>query len=746
MGIKFKDERSGNMKKLAKFTSDRKWVWVILLLWVIVAGTLSAAPSANDYKVNTGEDDLPSSAKSVIASEKVNSYFDNDNGLLALLVFHNEEGWDEESFQEIDQVSQSVEDSDLNTIQSAVPFHQFPTSVKEAFQSEDRTTVVLPVILKSSLEMSEINDTVTAIQDASDEVMTIGSLNITGPAGIASDTIAIFSNADLVLLFSTIGLVLILLIVIYRSPLLAIIPLVAVVFVYQVVDRVLGIFAANGVFSIESQSLSIVMILLFGATTDYCLFVFSRYREELRKQESKHHAMKEAMEEVGEPIFFSGATVFAAMLVLLLADYGPYQNFAYVFAITIAIVLLAGLTLIPALFTIVGRRSFWPAIPKVGEVTLEKNRFWGAVGSFVTQKPKLAAGIVLLILVVNALNATTIQYSFNLINSFPEDMRSRIGFEQLEQSFPAGELAPVTVLLENKDGLRLTAQELDAIEQLNVNLLGVEGVAATSLPERAVLETGEMHGATLYSEDGKALKFDLILAENPYTIASLDTLNRLNEAREELLSNSSLGGYELYFAGETAKQADVRQLNDKDTTVVVITVTLIIFVMLIFHSRSLVAPIYMMATILISYFSALGLSWFFFENFLGFEGMSYRIPLYAFVFLVALGVDYNIMLISRIREETRSFGIKEAVKRGVALTGGVISSAGLILAATFGVLMTQPILELFMFGFIVSLGILMDAFIVRGVLVPSIVTLLNHWNWWPAKASAAKEVGRKDTN
>lgn len=162
-------------------------------------------------------------------------------------------------------------------------------------------------------------------------------------------------------------------------------------------------------------------------------------------------------------------------------------------------------------------------------------------------------------------------------------------------------------------------------------------------------------------------------------------------------------------------------------------VTLIIFVMLIFHSRSLVAPIYMMATILISYLSALGLSWFIFNNFFGYEGMSYRIPMYAFVFLVALGVDYNIMLISRIREEHRNFTIKEAVKRGVALTGGVISSAGLILAATFGVLMTQPILELFMFGFIVSLGILMDAFIVRGVLVPAIVTLLNRWNWWPSK-------------
>ncbi|MCT8136874.1 MMPL family transporter [Anaerobacillus sp. CMMVII] len=723
------------MKKLAEFSSNRKWMWVVLLLWVIVAGALSAAPSANDYTVNTGDDDLPQNAKSVIASEKVNSYFTEDNGLLALLVFHNEYGWDEGSYGEIDKVSEWLA-SDVNgleTIQSTIPYHIFPGHAKSAFQSEDKTTVVLPVMLYSGLEMSEINDTVTSIQEVSDQEMAVGALKITGPAGIASDTIAIFSNADLVLLFSTIGLVLVLLILIYRSPLLAIIPLVAVVFVYQVVDRVLGLFAANEVFSIETQSLSIVMILLFGATTDYCLFVFSRYREELRKQESKHLAMKEAMEEVGEPIFFSGATVFAAMLVLLLADYGPYQNFAYVFAITIAIVLLAGLTLIPALFTIFGRRSFWPVIPKVGEETLAKNRFWGAVGTFVTKKPKLAAGVVLVILIINALNVTTIQYSFNLINSFPEDMKSRIGFEQLEQSFPAGELAPVTVLLEKQEGFLLTDEEFDAIETLNEKLISLDGVATTSLPEREALQTGEVHGTSLYSEDHQALKFNLILSDNPYTLEGLDTMDQLNEVREELLSASGLENYQLYFAGQSAKQADVRQLNNRDTLVVVITVTLIIFVMLIFHSRSLVAPIYMMATILLSYFSALGLSWFVFENFFGFEGMSYRIPLYAFVFLVALGVDYNIMLISRIREETRHFNIREAVQRGVALTGGVISSAGLILAATFGVLMTQPILELFMFGFIVSLGILMDAFIVRGVLVPAIVTLLKGWNWWPSK-------------
>lgn len=729
-------EEKRKMKKLAKLVSHRKGVWAILLTWVLIAGVLSAAPSANDYKINTGQDDLPKETQSVIASEKMSEYFPDDTGLLALLVFYNEKGWNENNFSEIDKVSKWLdEETNIDTIESTIPFHHFPEQTKAMFRSEDETTLVLPVMLLDNLEMSEINETVMGIQGFSESVIESGTIMITGPAGIASDTIAIFSNADLVLLFSTIVLVLILLIVIYRSPLLAIIPLLAVAFVYQVVDRVLGMLAASGAFTIEAQSLSIVMILLFGATIDYSLFVFSRFREELRKVDNKYQAMGEALKEVAEPIFFSGGTVFAAMLVLLLANYGPYQNFAPVFAITIAVVLVAGLTIIPALFTIVGRRSFWPFIPKVGEKTLEKNRFWGAIGSLVTKKPLLAGGLVLIFLLINASNLMNAQYSFNIIQSFPEDMNSRIGFEQLEESFPAGELAPVKVLLENKEGFTFTEKELNDLERLNEILLEIDGISSTTLPSKDNIKAGEGLGNRVLDETKQALKFEIVLVTNPYDQTSLDTLDYLNEIKEDILVKSGLVAedYTIYFGGETANSADIRATNERDTFIVVIVVTLVIFAMLIFHTRSLVAPIYMMATILLSYASALGLSWFMFDNVFGFEGMSYRIPLYAFVFLVALGVDYNIMLISRIREENRHFMIRESVLRGVTLTGGVISSAGLILAATFGVLMTQPILELFMFGFIVSIGILMDAFIVRGVLVPAVVTLLNQWNWWPLK-------------
>ncbi len=718
------------MTLVSKLTSNRKMVWITILIWVFIAGGLSMGPSANDHTVNTGEDDLPKDAKSVIAEDKVQAYFPDDDGQLALLVFTQENEWNEASgWDEIASTTEWLtEDSVMGTIDTVVPFHHFPEPVREEFRSEDGTTMVIPLILATGLEMDEINDTVTMIDNYGNDAISQGELYVTGPAGIASDTIAIFSNADLTLLFSTIGLVLVLLIIIYRSPLLAIIPLLAAGFVYQITDKVLGLFAANGVFTIETQSLSIVMILLFGATTDYSLFIFSRFREELRKQENKYDAMSSALRGVAQPIFFSGGTVFVAMLVLLLAQYGPYNNFALTFAITISMVLLAGLTLIPALFTVAGRRAFWPVIPQVGEETLKKNRFWGSVGTFVTKKPVLSGGIVLVFLIVNALNVPTIQHSFNLINSFPEDMKSRIGFEVMEESYPPGDLAPVSVIVESENGFDINEEKWESVELLGNILMEDEGVYDVTLPDLEDAQDGDN-----IDESGRALSGELILEQNPYDHESLNTIDRLNDNRTGILEESGLDAarYNLFFSGESAKQADVRALNDRDTIVVALAVTVVITLMLIWQTRSLVAPLYMMSTILLSYLSALGLSWFIFHNLLGFEAMSYRIPLYAFVFLVALGVDYNIMLISRIREENRHHSILYSVQRGVALTGGVISSAGLILAATFGVLMTQPLMELYMFGFIVGLGILLDAFLVRGMLVPAIVTLLGKWNWWP---------------
>ncbi|SER89833.1 MMPL family transporter [Salisediminibacterium halotolerans] len=718
------------MRVLSKLTSNRRAVWITIIVWVLIAAGLSFAPSAGDYTINNGDDDLPENAPSVIADETVESYFPDDDGQLGLLVFElQEEGPESIDLEELAEVTEWLdEEAEFDTIDSVVPFHHFSDEIRTSFTSDDGEAAVLTVTFQSGLETEDIQDTVAMINEYSDRKLQSSDLFITGPAGIAADTTAIFSEANLTLMFSTIGLVLVLLIAIYRSPLLATIPLIGALFVYQVTDRLLGLFAANGVFTIEAQSLSIVMILLFGATTDYSLFVFSRFKEELRQTNDKYAAMNAAQRGVSKPIFFSGATVAAAMLVLLLAQYGPYNNFAWTFAITISIVLLAGLTLIPALFTAAGRKAFWPAVPKAGEETLKKNRFWGGVGTLVTKKPVVSGGIVLLFLIINALNVPSIQTSYNLIDSFPEDLDSRVGFDILEEKFPSGELAPVSVLLEKDDELTLDEEQWQDIEQLQERLIALEGVYDANFPDLEDAREG-----TDVSEDGKALRAELILEKNPYDLASLDAVDLLNEDKDDLLVASGLNeaGANLYFSGESATQADIQAYNSQDTLVVASVVTIVITLMLVWHTRSLIAPLYMMSTILLSYLSALGLSWFIFDQFTNVDAFSYRIPLYAFVFLVALGVDYNIMLVSRIMEENKQHQMRYAVQRAVAQTGGVISSAGVILAATFGVLMTQPLKELYLFGFIVGLGILLDTFLVRGILVPAIVTLLGKWNWRP---------------
>lgn len=724
------------LQSITTFSSDKKGSKIIVLLWIVLAFLLaSVAPGAKEYSTNKNGSDLPNDAKSVIADKKLKQYFKNDSGLPALLVFKQKNGITNKSKKEIGHLIDSISISkNYPNVKDVIPYSTLPSAVQDSLLSKDKDTLVAPVMLKDNIEMHTINDTIRQFKkEGKKELSKQLKLYVTGPAGIASDTLELFSNADFVLLFSTVGIILILLIFIYRSPLLALIPLIISGIVYEVVDKVIGLAGKQGM-RIESQSLSIMMILLFAAITDYSLFVFSRYREELKVNLDKYSSMKKAMKSVGEPIFFSAGTVLAAMLILFTAVYKPYQNFAPVFSIAMAIILIAGITLVPAFFTLFGRKAFWPSIPKYGEKKNNQKGIWSKVANFVTKKPLVSGGIVLILLVVSALNMTTIKYSFNLIKSFPEDLESRVGFEILEDSFTKGDLAPTDILLTidkkgdiTQEKVNTLLSELGKQKEVDKVTIGSEMDQRKSSPEDYFLEKN-------------AIKLKLTFKNNPYEIDSLDALDHLRDTEKNLLNKSNLSAKSshLYFAGETAKQADVRNLNDRDTSLTVVLITALILILLIVQTRSVVAPIYMIATILISYTSAMGISQFIFDHFLDMHAMSYRIPLYAFVFLVALGVDYNIMLMSRIKEELKTYDLKTAVQRGVTLTGGVISSAGLILAATFGVLMTQPILELFMFGFVVAIGVLIDTFIVRGILVPAIVLLIGKWNFWPRKLNTKK--------
>jgi len=655
-----------------------------------------------DYKVSNFQS-LPDEAQSIIAEKKTDELFPNEQGTPGILVFHNKNG--DIRIDEVTQILNGIEAEDIKGIETILDISALPPQALAGFISEDGTTMIVPMELEQGLgnsEFAEINDKASEVGNKIANQFENMSFYITGPAGIAGDTLKLFEQADVVLLLATIGIILVLLIAIYRSPLLAFIPLLATGIVYQVVNQSVALLGAGGL-EINNSTTSIMSILLFAAVIDYSLFVFSRYREELNKVENKYEAMKLAMRATGEPVFFAGGTVLAAMLILFFANFRDYQNFAPIFGLSMFFIMLASITLVPALFTLFGRKAFWPKVPKYGQEKEIKHGIWGPIAKFVVNKPGLSGGLVGLFLLITALNIFNLNFEFDTVKKFPEDLPSRVGYEVVETRYDKGELAPTTLLIESDEAI--------APEKVTT--------FAEKLQEYDEIATVRM---TAQSEDSKALKLSVVLATDPYSTESMTIMKDLREDTPNLLKDLSISG-EAYYSGVTAKLVDERDVNTRDIFTIVILETLLILVLLFALTRSMKMPIYMMATILLSYVSALGLGIFLVDILFGYEALSTRVPVYAFIFLVALGIDYNIILASRFIEERKTHRVKDALEVAIRNTGGVISSAGIILAATFAALTTMPIADLFIFGFIVAIGILIDTFLVRGMLLPALILL-----------------------
>ena len=694
------------MKKLlypiTDWVSTKRGMWITIIAWLFLMIGLSAGPKLGDYKV-TNFQSLPDEAKSIIAEQKTEELFPNDQGTPGILVFHNENG--DVNIEEAKQILDGILAEDIKEIESIVDISKLPPKAVESFISEDGTTIIVPMVLEAGLGnnvYAEINDQVSEIGNEIAETLDSTTFYITGPAGIAGDTIKLFEQADFVLLLATIVIILVLLIVIYRSPLLAFIPLFATIIVYQVVNQSAALMGAGGL-EINNSTTSIMSILLFAAVIDYSLFVFSRYREELNHYESKYKAMKYAMRATGEPVLFAGGTVLAAMLILFFADFRDYQNFAPIFGMAMFFIMLASITLVPALFTLFGRKAFWPKVPKYGQEKEVKHGVWGPIAKLVVNKPGLSGGIVAIFMVITAFNVLNLDYEFDTVKKFPEDLPSRVGYEIVEAGYDKGELAPSTLLIVS-DKAMTEDDTMTVLEKLQ----GFDEIASVRM--------------TAKSEDSKATKISVSLTMNPYSTEAINFMKDLREKTPEILDELSIDG-ETYYSGVTAKLVDERDVNNRDIVTIVILETLLILILLFALTRSFKMPIYMMATILLSYVSALGLGIFLVDILFGYDALSTRVPVYAFIFLVALGIDYNIILASRFIEERKKHKVKEALEIAIRNTGGVISSAGIILAATFAALTTMPIADLFVFGFMVAVGILLDTFLVRGMLLPALILL-----------------------
>jgi RND superfamily putative drug exporter len=522
---------------------------------------------------------------------------------------------------------------------------------------------------------------------------------VTGPAGYSADASEVFEGINSTLLFATAGLVFVLLVLIYRSPIFWILPLLAVLLAESVV-RGLGYALASAGVVINGQTGGILLVLVFGAGTDYALLLTARYREELRRTEDSHEAMATALRRAGPAILASAGTVIAGLLCLSFAQVNGTAGLGPVGAMGIAVAVTAMLTLLPVLLLIGGRRAFWPFVPRFGEPGREGGGFWKRLGERIAVRPRpvwLATTAALAILCVGLV---TLDDDLTSATSFRGTVESVEGQRLVERAFPGGASAPAVVLV----------RDPAEAESVRAAVAGAEGVSSVGPVERG--EPGARFAATLVPD--------------PYSERAYALIEPLRETARAAAEGEVLVG------GPTAEERDLRAAAERDTKALVPLVLAVVLAILVLLLRAVVAPLLLIATVVLSYLATLGLSSVVFDYAFGFAGEDPSLPLYAFIFLVALGVDYNIFLMARVREEAQARGTRAGMLRGLAVTGGVITSAGVVLAGTFSVLAVLPFVPLTEVGFAVAVGVLLDTLLVRSVLVPALALDIGDRIWWPS--------------
>lgn len=531
---------------------------------------------------------------------------------------------------------------------------------------------------------------------------------VTGPAAQIADLVNAFSGIDSVLLLVAGGFVVLILIAIYRSPLLPLLVVLSAVFALALVVHVVYILADRGILALNGQSQGILFILVFGATTDYSLLLVSRFREQLRDTSDRFDALGLAWRSVLPTIVASSGTVILGVLCLLFSDLQSNKGLGPVAALGIGASLLVSITFLPAVLAIFGRAAFWPLRPQFGSPHRESSALWGRVAKQVGRRPRAVwigttALLLLGVAFVPQLKAGGVSQS----DLFLTPVDSVTGQRVLARHFPAGSGSP-TVIVANDDRAGEVRQASD-----------VAGVTSASVAGSA---------------DGRVLIL-AVLADAPDSEAALRTVQRIRDAVR------ALPGANAKVGGPSAVQLDTQHTSERDRALIIPIVLVVIFGVLALLLRALLAPVLLIATVVLSFVATLGVSALVFNQLLGFPGADPDVPLLGFVFLVALGIDYNIFLMTRVREEATQSGTRDGTLRGLTLTAGVITSAGLVLAVTFAALTVVPILFLAQIAFIVAFGVLLDTFIVRSLLVPALAIDVGRFIWWPSALFRVDSAG-----
>jgi putative drug exporter of the RND superfamily len=714
---------------------SRRRAAVTVIVWLALAAVVPAlVPKLADVENNESTNDPPASAESIAARTLIRDAFPDQRGTPAIVVFRDRGGLTPADLDAVRTVSQRLSgDARPAGVIGVVSVTTQPQA-RSTLVSADNTTTTVIVPIAGSPSDKAFGETVDAVRAVVGRGSGDLQIRVTGPAGIIRDTVKAFSSANLVLLFGTLTLVLVLLLLIYRAPLLALTPVIAVGVAIELTNAIGAALVKAGAFEVNSQAASIMTVLLFGVGTDYCLFIISRYREELGEQPDRSIAMRTAIERVGEPLISSAATVIFGLLILLFATLPALRGFGPFLALAVFVMLLAGLTLVPAMVLLVGRAAFWPSrLQRFGHAEERRHSFWARTASLVLAHPVKTVLASLAVLVILSTGLINYRESYNFLTGFRVATESKQGQDLLNQAFPPGELAPTTVLVDAGQPLSGHFADVDRVTAAIARIPGVRSVSGptrpTGQPTTDVDQAAAGPGRNLVSASGDVARLTVVYADDPYKAPALDRTARLRTVARQAVAATSLSGGRVVVGGESATNVDLRSASRRDLSVVAPLTLLVIGLVLALLLRSLVAPLYLVATTVASLFATVGLTVFVLLTVLGDEGMGNRVTAYIFVFLVALGVDYNIYLMSRVRQEIRQRDFAGGLYTALARSGGVISSAGVILAGTFAVLMTQPIRELFQFGFAMAVGILLDTFLVRAMLVPAIVKLLGPKRW-----------------
>jgi RND superfamily putative drug exporter len=701
---------------LARAVSGRRAKWVVAGIWlVLLVGLGSLGAKIKD--VTDNDIALPGSSGSAQVKHLMSTRFASGEIRDLVIVYSRPGGLTAADRAKID-ADGSIPGRFSLLGRPLLPFkagHAVPGQV--ATQGDVAFTVV-PLVAKGKYDViPTIKKLRTDLKQNAGSGLTI---QVTGDPALFSDITDTIQKSDKTLLLVTGLIVILLLSVVYGSPVLAFVPLLVVFIAYLIASGIIYLLAKAGALHVDTTSTSLLLVLMFGAGTDYCLLLAARYRRELRSTEDKHEAVAAALRNAGPAMLASGGTVALALLVMIASTLGVNHTFGPVNAIGITVVLIGSLTLMPAALAIVGRRGFWPTASRVAYTPGSDpdepapSALWSRVGGVVSKRPLPALLAGVLLLAGGACILVTYKTDSNPLLQFRHSTDSTRGVKTLESRFDPGSLAPSTILVDRESG-PVTSADLSAV---TAKARSVPGVSR-------VIDSG------LRSRDGELAALVTTFSAKPY---SKTALRDVKDLRHALASPGP--GLRTFVGQGNAGRVDYDAGAKRDLKVSVPLVLLVVFVMLVLLLRALVAPLLLLAAVLLSFLGSLGFSLAVIHLVSGQSTVDTELVVIVFIFLVALGSDYTIFLMSSVRDEAKKHGTREGLLRGMRETGPVITSAGLILAGTFATLTVLPVWLLFEIGFTVALGVLLDTFLVRSLVVPSLTWLLGDRSWWPSRARA----------